>query len=159
MTGAHEIAARLGLRVVRGGRAWAGACPACGYRDGFRLQEREGRALWWCASCNDKSALTEAVTGRRPALPPAYQPARDHAARQEAAMRLWGMPLPFQYAEGCPKSMECAVCPADTDPERLGFLKRFYPEAHAETLRLARQAMDETAAILERERKALEEAA
>ena len=67
-----------------------------------------------------------------------------------------GVPLPFQYAEGCPKSFECAVCPADTDPERLSFLRRFYPAEYAETVRLAREVMDETAAILERERAALE---
>ena len=55
MIRADEIAARFGLRRVSGGLRWAGACPACGYRDGLRLDQREGRALWWCASCTDKA--------------------------------------------------------------------------------------------------------
>lgn len=103
----------------------------------------------------------EGTTMFNAGLAPAHWGALAEWTRGEVMRRVafHGVPLPFQYAEGCPKSMECAACPADTDPERLGFLKRFYPEAHAETVRLARQAMNETAAILERERAALEAAA
>ncbi len=58
---ASEIAARLHLR--RSSRGWSGDCPACGYRNGLRLTEREGRALWFCASCGelDRARLAEAV--------------------------------------------------------------------------------------------------
>lgn len=66
-----------------------------------------------------------------------------------------GVPLPFQYAEGAPESFECGVCPANLDPGRLGFLKRFYPVEHAETLRLAGEVLDAAGAVLERERRAL----
>lgn len=60
--------------------------------------------------------------------------------REEVMARVahHGVPLPRQYAEGYPRSFECAVCPADMDPARLGYLRRHHPEMHAETLRLAR---------------------
>jgi putative DNA primase/helicase len=94
---ASDLLARLGLRRASGGRAWAGDCPACGYRDGLRVSEREGRALWWCASCTDKAVLAEAVTGRRAASPrqPDHAPA-DHADRRAGALRLWDAALPVQ---------------------------------------------------------------
>jgi putative DNA primase/helicase len=95
---ASEIAARLGLRRTSGGRGWAGNCPACGYRDGLRVNEREGRALWFCASCgeHDRAALAEAVTGRRPSAQrqPASAPS-DSASRREAALRLWNDARPI----------------------------------------------------------------
>jgi hypothetical protein len=56
---AAEIAARLGLR--RMGRAWRGTCPACGYPGTFALTERDGRPLWWCASCQDGAAIARAI--------------------------------------------------------------------------------------------------
>jgi putative DNA primase/helicase len=91
---ADEIAARLNLR--RSSRGWAGDCPACGYRDGLRVNERDGRALWWCASCTDKATLTEAVTGQRDAVrQPDHAPA-DHADRRAAALRLWDAALPIE---------------------------------------------------------------
>ena len=97
MIRASDIAARLGLRRASGGRGWAGDCPACGYRDGLRLNEREGRALWWCASCTDKPALAEAVTGERPAIMGQPDHARaDHAGRRAGALRLWDAALPIQ---------------------------------------------------------------
>lgn len=52
-----------------------------------------------------------------------------------------GVPLPPQYREGYPKSFECAVCPADMDPARLGFLRRHHPEHHADTVRIAQGIM------------------
>ena len=58
-----------------------------------------------------------------------------------------GVPLPPQYAEGSPRSFECAICPADLDPARLGFLRRHYPDHHAETLRLARAVFDAADAV------------
>lgn len=97
MSDADQIAARLGLRRTSRGNAWTGDCPACGYRDGLRLNEREGRALWWCASCTDKTALAEAVTGRRAARPRQLsQPSADRSDRRWAALRLWDAALPIQ---------------------------------------------------------------
>lgn len=97
MIRADEIAARFGLRRASGGRGWAGDCPACGYRDGLRVNEREGRALWWCAICTDKAALAEAVTGQRPAIArrPDHAPA-DHADRRAVALSLWDAALPIE---------------------------------------------------------------
>lgn len=66
-----------------------------------------------------------------------------------------GVPLPLQYAEGAPESLECGVCPANLDPGRLSFLRRSYPAEYAETVRLAGEILDETASILDRERRAL----
>jgi hypothetical protein len=54
-----EIAARLGLRKAAGG--WAGCCPACGYKTGLRLNEKGGKTMWWCASCQDQPAVTAAI--------------------------------------------------------------------------------------------------
>lgn len=97
MIRASDIAARFGLRRASGGKGWAGDCPACGYRDGLRVNEREGRALWWCASCTDKAVLNEAVTGRRPAAARSTTTTPgDHASRREAALRLWDAALPIE---------------------------------------------------------------
>lgn len=51
-----------------------------------------------------------------------------------------GVLLPRQFEEGYPQSFECAVCPADFSPARLAFLRRHYPDEHAESLRLLREA-------------------
>jgi putative DNA primase/helicase len=72
MNTAADIAARLGLRRV--GQEWRGTCPACGYPTAFSLTERNGRPLWWCASCEDGRAIARAIVfrcdGRRPPNPP-----------------------------------------------------------------------------------------
>ena len=97
---APDIAARLNLR--RSSRGWSGDCPSCGYSNGLRLTEREGRALWFCASCgeHDRAGLAEAVTGHRPAATRQPGTAPDHASRHEAAMRLWHDALPIQGSAG-----------------------------------------------------------
>lgn len=56
---ARDIAARLRLRQQ--GRSWRGDCPACGYRGTFSLTEREGRSVWWCASCQNGAAIARAL--------------------------------------------------------------------------------------------------
>lgn len=92
MMAASEIAARLGLRRASGG--WAGDCPACGYQDGFRLAEKARRALWNCVACNDRTELTEAVTGRRGAASTGAGRAVaevDHTTKTEQAIRLWNV--------------------------------------------------------------------
>jgi phage/plasmid primase-like uncharacterized protein len=80
-------------------RGWAGDCPACAYRDGFRLSEKAGRALWACVSCDDRTALTEAVKGRRGAASPAAghaAAAGNDATKTEQAMHLWEAAQPIQ---------------------------------------------------------------
>jgi putative DNA primase/helicase len=95
MTGARDLAARLGLRRSAGG--WTGRCPACGYKTGLRLSEKGGRALWWCASCQDQAAVTAAITGEAsPAAPAAPEPGAEALDRQAAALRLWDAALPRQ---------------------------------------------------------------
>jgi len=97
MMAASEIAGRLGLR--RASRGWAGACPACGYADGFRLAEKAGKPLWACVSCDDRAALAEAVTGRRGAASPGAghtAAAGDSATKTEQALRLWSDAQPIQ---------------------------------------------------------------
>jgi putative DNA primase/helicase len=81
MIGAADLAARLGLRAKGQRREWRGDCPSCGYRAGLAVKERDGRAVWWCASCRDGAALTAAVWRAlgRDGAPPAP---RDHASRQ-----------------------------------------------------------------------------
>lgn len=63
MTGAtaRELAMRCRLR--RSGRDWRGDCPGCGYAGAFVLTERNGRPVWWCASCGSGAHLTRAVLG------------------------------------------------------------------------------------------------
>jgi putative DNA primase/helicase len=99
VTGAAELAARHGLRRVPGRSEWRGDCPACHYAAGLVLKEREGRTVWWCASCaDDREALTAAVTGRSAdAEPRDICPLRpnDDAERSRQALTLWrcGVPL------------------------------------------------------------------
>ena len=66
---AVDIAARLGLH--RSGRTWRGACPTCGYANSFVLSQGSGgRAIGWCASCQDSAAIAAAIRtaeGRSPA--------------------------------------------------------------------------------------------
>jgi hypothetical protein len=93
MITAIEVAHRLGLK--RHARSWRGRCPACDYLGTFSVREgRGGRALLFCASCQDRAALKEAVSR---ILGYDYQlnetdGANDYAVRQrraEAALRLW----------------------------------------------------------------------
>ncbi|WBV44021.1 toprim domain-containing protein [Pseudoroseomonas cervicalis] len=93
---ASEIAERLGLRRAPGG-VWRGACPSCAYGTTFVLRESEGRPLWWCASCSDKSAVTSAVLAAmgpgwappRPADPRPVDRDSSPAKRTALARRLW----------------------------------------------------------------------
>jgi phage/plasmid primase-like uncharacterized protein len=97
---AAALAERLNLRRVSG--VWRGACPACGYPDAFSLRERDGRPLWWCASCQDKAGLAAAVRDAAGGewTAPAYTPApRDSSAsparRTAFARSLWDAGLPI----------------------------------------------------------------
>lgn len=90
-----------------------------------------------------------------PGILPAQWGPLAHWSRADVMARVQhhGIPLPAQYAEGYPKSFECAVCPADMTRERLAFLARHYPEQRAETMRHAaviagaiKEAVDDLAA-------------
>ena len=60
MMRAIDIAARL--RLKRYPRSWRGRCPACDYTGTFSVRAgRDGRALLFCASCQDRDALADAV--------------------------------------------------------------------------------------------------
>jgi len=91
MNGA-EIAARLGLR--RAGHGWAGACPVCGYATGLRVNEKAGRALWWCAAGCDRDALTAAVLGEGAAPSAQAAGARPNDDKRDLAARIWQDALP-----------------------------------------------------------------
>ncbi|MBX6740422.1 MAG: toprim domain-containing protein [Acetobacteraceae bacterium] len=108
MTSAFDIATRLHLRAVPGRREWRGACPACGYTASFAVKEKDGRAVWWCASCgNDREALSVAV---RKALgwdraPPAPCPCSNQSnavseakTARASALRDAALPLPGTVA-------------------------------------------------------------
>lgn len=96
MTAARELAARHGLRKAAGG--WIGRCPACGYKTGLRVAEKAGKALWWCASCQDQAAVTAALLSD--AAPASHAtPAPSSSAdddRRAAALRLANLALPAQ---------------------------------------------------------------
>ncbi len=93
MITAKEISDHLGLKRLR--RSWRGRCPACDYPGTFSVREGNGgQALLFCASCQDRAALADAVaraTGQEK-----RRDGRDDtdkaAARLrkvEAALRLW----------------------------------------------------------------------
>jgi phage/plasmid primase-like uncharacterized protein len=90
---AQEIAQRLNLRRLR--HSWRGRCPACDYPDTFIVRAgRGGIALFYCASCQDRDGLADAVaraTGSeaRPSLEAARDRTASRQRKQEAALRLW----------------------------------------------------------------------
>lgn len=92
---AAELAARHGLK--RAGREWRGRCPACHYPSGLSITERNGAAVWWCASCRDQPAVTRALLGSA-AAPAAHEvPGRREAEagdRRALALRIWGAAVP-----------------------------------------------------------------
>ena len=101
MIGASEIADRLGLRRPANGKGYAGDCPACHYRDGLRLNDKGGRALWCCASCGSGPDLTAAVLGTRaPTAPSLATTARDDPAKVAKALAMWEAALPIQGSNG-----------------------------------------------------------
>ena len=92
MTDAANIAAAFGLRPNRKG--WSGNCPSCGYAGTFSLSVKEGRTLWWCASCQDRDGLLTAVrnaTGGAwtPPASPGTSASTDAAGRTRTALAVW----------------------------------------------------------------------
>ena len=111
---ATEIANRLGLRRSRPGE-WRGACPACSYRDAAVLSERHGRALLWCASCQDKASLAAILHAAAGGVLPAPRPKRerlprldraDAAARIERARAIWSGALPIEDGSPAARYLE-----------------------------------------------------
>jgi putative DNA primase/helicase len=96
---ATDIAQRLGLR--RYPRSWRGRCPACDYPGTFSVRAaRDGRALLFCVSCEDRDALADAVaraTGQERQPEPRDDRDDSKARRQwkqETALRLWRGSVP-----------------------------------------------------------------
>ncbi len=93
MMTAREVADRFSLTRLR--RSWRGRCPACDYPGAFSVREGNGgRALLYCASCQDRAALVEAVaraTGReaRHGRRNDSEKAVARLRKAEAALRLW----------------------------------------------------------------------
>src|ERR1700679_4112006 len=93
MIAARDLAARPGLR--RYPRSWRGRCPACDYATTFSVRAgRDGRALLFCASCQDRDGRAEAVaraTGqeREASLRPDQDKAAERQRKQDRALILW----------------------------------------------------------------------
>jgi hypothetical protein len=101
VSNASTIAAALGLR--RSGRAFAGACPNCGYR-GFEVRDRDGRTLLKChaGGCEQREVLEAlrsqglwgGVTGSRPQG--RYYDPDALETKTDLARRLWRGSTPAQ---------------------------------------------------------------
>jgi putative DNA primase/helicase len=92
MSDAPTLAAAFGLRPNR--RGWSGNCPSCGYAGTFTISVQDGRALWWCASCQDREGLLAAVrdaTGGAwaPVASSSTNATTDAAGRTRAALTIW----------------------------------------------------------------------
>ena len=93
MITASELAGRLNLRKAP--RDWRGACPACGYAAAFRVRAgKDGAALAWCANCQDRDSVSNALAallgGTHTPPPPSVDDAAGSRERkQAAAMRTW----------------------------------------------------------------------
>ncbi len=131
MSGAAEIAARLLLRAVPMRREWRGNCPSCGYAATMVLAEKDGRALWWCASCRDREAVTAAV---RRVMGGEWKPPSTAASRcvpsastvgEQAAraLALWDEALPL------PRSPAARYLAARAIPDVVSAALGFHPRA------------------------------
>lgn len=100
MRSASEIATGLGLRQLSGGRGWSGDCPACDYKNGFSIRERDGRPVWWCASCGEhgRDQLLRAVLGEHVGTSAPAGPSLGDEARTARAMALWEIAAPGKYS-------------------------------------------------------------
>jgi phage/plasmid primase-like uncharacterized protein len=98
MLPAADLAARWKLHRSRNG--WRGDCPACGYAGGLVLDQREGRPLAWCASCQDSKALgammRDGCSLPSRTLSPAGGDAEALARRKQArALEIWERATPI----------------------------------------------------------------
>jgi phage/plasmid primase-like uncharacterized protein len=103
MLPAADLAARWKLHRSRNG--WRGDCPACGYAGGLMLNQREGRPLAWCASCQDSKALGAmmrdgcGLPSRSPS-PPAGDAEALARLKQARALAIWERALPIHGTLG-----------------------------------------------------------
>jgi putative DNA primase/helicase len=104
---AESIALALGLR--RSGRDYVGQCPACGYRSGFSVTEKDGRVLAYCAvgGCTWETISAALVKpGRLPrrddeprkVKPPGWRALWDRAQRLEIPGSGWTLPVDYLRA-------------------------------------------------------------
>ena len=104
---ARDVAGRLDLK--RSGRGWRGNCPACGYAGTFSVREGQGgRALYWCASCQDRDGLSRAIGGGAVAsMSPIDRvtAAEAKAQKRDRALALWNNAVP---TEGTPAALYLA---------------------------------------------------
>jgi hypothetical protein len=90
---AQEIAARYNLR--RSGGEYRGNCPFCGYKDGFHVEDRDGRTLWFCNGSCSREELTAKLGSGAPAVEAAQLPALSRESNT-TALRLWHAGRPWQ---------------------------------------------------------------
>ncbi len=109
---ASEIATRLGLRRARHGE-WRGACPACSYPGAAVLDERHGRPLLWCASCQNSAALASALRSAAGGALPAPRAERllrldraDPAAKLSRAAEIWNGASPIEPGSPAARYLE-----------------------------------------------------
>ena len=103
----YDLARRLDLRP-HGRSEWRGNCPACAYEDSFVLTVRDGTPLLWCASCQDRDAMTALLRGTTPATacPAPTRRAADPGERTARAIALWDGAVP---ALGTPADVYLSV--------------------------------------------------
>jgi putative DNA primase/helicase len=68
-----------------------GDCPACGYRGGLTVSNKDGRELYYCHACRDAEAVFSAVRAARGDnwQPPAKPTTERDNSASEAARRIW----------------------------------------------------------------------
>jgi len=91
------IVQTLNLHSV-GRDSWQGDCPACNYPETFSLVVRNGKPLWYCHACQDKSALMAALCGGLPSQTASALRVRQKPTdkgKLEFVRRLWGESLPI----------------------------------------------------------------
>lgn len=112
-----DLAERWNLRPVHGRKEWRGTCPACDYADAFALTERDGKALAWCASCNDRDAMAGLFSGLgsapKPVAPSPHRidRAADQARQKARAESLWRGAVP------CPGTLAATYLAARSLPD------------------------------------------
>jgi hypothetical protein len=102
--GMNAEAIARGLELKRSGHEFVGACPACGYRAGFSVTERDGKLLVHCAvnKCDwmaIRGALVKLGLMREE---PGQMPAKPRAKKDtgEQARGLWNRSAPAAMSSG-----------------------------------------------------------
>lgn len=61
------ILSALGIKVPSAGHH--GACPACGGKDRFRLDDKAGRGTWFCNQCGLRKRMGKVCVGNGRSVP------------------------------------------------------------------------------------------